>query len=292
MMATIRTDMIEVSARTTGAELSGIKTADGVEHLWQADPVFWPRQSPLLFPIVGNLPGKTFTFGGKSYTLDNHGFVRGREFLPVEEKKDRLSFAFTADDASLAIYPFRFTLTAGYAVSGATLTVSWEVRNSDEKTMYFSIGAHPGFRAPLVPGEKREDYDLVFEKKETVKRHFLTTDNVLSGESAVFLDGSDSTAVTPDLFEKGAVVLKDHVSRSVTLRSRKSGRFVRVDFPGFPFLGIWSPKGDCPFVCIEPWHGVMPLADSTRDITKKEGVLSLEAGGKFSTRYTVTVGRS
>jgi len=290
-MPTIRTRNFEVTAKTRGAELSSIKTADGVEYLWQADPAFWPRQSPLLFPIVGNLPNKTYAFGGKTYTLDNHGFIKLKEFAVLEEKTESMLFESASDDETLAVYPWKYRLTVGYKVKDKTLTVDWTVKNEDDKAMPFSIGAHPAFRAPLVSGETREDFDLLFEKKETSLRHFLTPANVLSGETGPFLDGKDAIRVTPDLFERGAIVLKDHKSRSVTLKSRKSGRSVRVDFEGFPYLGIWSPKGETtPFVCIEPWYGVMPLENSTQDITRKEGVLTLGPGEIFRAEYKITVG--
>jgi galactose mutarotase-like enzyme len=142
----------------------------------------------------------------------------------------------------------------------------------------------------MVDGETRADYELVFEKKERVRRHFLNADNVRTGESAPFLDNEDHVAVTPDLFEKGAIVLLDHVSRELTLRSRVSRRYVTVRFAGFPYLGIWSPKGDVPFVCLEPWHGVMPLGSSPQELEKKEGVRSLAPGAEFRSAYQVEVG--
>jgi galactose mutarotase-like enzyme len=282
-VATIKSDRIEVSAKAMGTELSSIRSKDSVEYLWQADPAFWTGQAPLLFPSVGNLPGKT-------YRLENHGFLRKREFSLEEAGTDSMTFAFTSDEQSLALYPFRFSLAVRFRVKASTLSVEWTVRNADDKAMYFSIGAHPGFRAPLVPGEKRGDYELVFEKKEDAKRHYLTADNVLSGETGPFLEGKDRIRVSEDIFERGAVVLKDHRSRKVTLRSTVSSRFVTVDFPGFPYLGIWSPKGEAPFVCIEPWHGVMPLEGSTQDLKAKEGVIALEPGREFRSVYEITVG--
>ena len=30
---------------------------DGREYLWQADPTFWGKHAPVLFPIVGSLRG-------------------------------------------------------------------------------------------------------------------------------------------------------------------------------------------------------------------------------------------
>jgi len=297
-MLTIKTNEIEVAAATKGAELQSIMGPGGVEYLWQGDPAFWPRRSPLLFPIAGSLPGGTFAYAGKTYKLGNHGFAREFEFRAAAQGSDFLRFELTSDEASLALYPFRFKLAIIYKVKGDRLEVGYEVTNADSKKMPFSIGGHSAFRAPLISGEKRADFDLVFERPETVDRHFLNSDNLLTGEYANFLRGSASVPVTPDLFLRGAIVLKDAVSRKVTLRSRVSGRFIEVSFPDFPQLAIWSPKGavnghagdEVPFVCIEPWFGVMPLVGSTQDIERKEAVLTLGPGAVFRSAYTIRVG--
>jgi galactose mutarotase-like enzyme len=289
-MQTIHTPEIDVSAVSLGAELSSIKTKDGTEYLWQGDPAFWARRSPLLFPVVGALPGKTYSFDGKTYALENHGFIKSRDFKVAEQRPDYLRYEFTSDEQSLAIYPFGFILNIGYRVKGKTLSVEYGVKNTELTPLYFSIGAHPAFRAPLAAGEKREDYDLIFENKETLRRHYLTPDNVLSGETGPFLSAQDSVPISPALFERGAIVVKNLQSRTVTMKSRKSGRFVRLDFQGFPYLGIWSPKGDVPFVCIEPWYGVMPQADSEQDLTQKEGIMSLPPKESFNSVYHITVG--
>ena len=297
-MPTIKSDEIEVTVAAKGAELQNIIGPGGVEYLWQGDPAYWARRSPLLFPIIGSLPGGTFAHEGKTYKLGNHGFVKELEFRLAAQSADSLRFELASDEASLGLYPFRFKLAVTYKVKGDRLEVGFEVTNADSKKMPFSIGGHAAFRAPLVDGESRSDFDLVFEKPETVDRHFLNSDNLLSGETAGFLRGSASIPVASDLFARGAVVLKDHVSRKLTLRSRVSGRFVEVGFPGFTQLGIWSPKcavggqtvEEVPFVCIEPWYGVMPLVGSTQDIERKEAVVSLGPGAVFRSAYTIRVG--
>jgi galactose mutarotase-like enzyme len=293
-MASIKSKEMEVEASTKGAELMSVKGSGGLEYLWQGDPAFWPRRSPLLFPIVGGLPGGTYSYSGKSYSMGNHGFVRDLEFRLKREGPDSLRFELASDQSSLAVYPFRFLLAVTYTVQGPILEVGYEVTNADEKRMPFSIGAHPAFRAPLLPGERREDFDLVFEKSETVDRHYLDSDNLRSGESGLFLRGSSGVPVTRSLFERGAIVLKDHVSRRVTLKSRTSGRFVELSFPDFPQLGIWSPKGVgdavAPFVCIEPWFGVMALAGSAQELERKEAVLFLEPSAVFTSAYTIRIG--
>jgi galactose mutarotase-like enzyme len=292
-MSTIKSKDIEVEAATMGAELMSIKRG-GLEYLWQGDPAFWSHRSPLLFPIVGSLPGGGYSYKGTSYSMGNHGFARIREFREVSRSGASMRFELASDASSLSIYPFEFKLAVEYKVEGDSLEVGYEVVNTGTARMPFSIGAHPAFRAPILPGERRDDFDLIFEKSETVDRHFLNSDNLRTGEKESFLRGSSLVPVTRALFERGAVVLTDHVSRKVSLRSRSSGRFVEVSFPHFPQLGIWSPKvsGEAvaPFVCIEPWYGVMALAGSAQEIERKEAVLSLEPGAVFASAYTIRVG--
>jgi galactose mutarotase-like enzyme len=289
-MATIKSDRIQVSASEKGAELQSILGPGGVEYLWQGDPAFWSRRSPLLFPIVGALPGGSFIHGGKHYKMGNHGFVRDAEFRLTSQGKDEMSFELESDESSRAIYPFDFSLGVTYRVGGDELEVGYRVVNEGGEKMTFSLGAHPAFRAPIWDGEKRSDFDLVFEREESVDRHFLNSDNLRTGETEPFLRNKSSVPLTSELFERGAIVLKDHLSRKLRLESRVSGRFVELSFPDFPQLGIWSPKGECPFVCIEPWFGVMALAGSDPELEHKEAVLSLAPGAVFEAAYTIRVG--
>jgi galactose mutarotase-like enzyme len=306
-MPLIRSDNIIVEADRHGAELSSIKGPGGVEYLWQGDPAYWPHRSPVLFPIVGSLPGGAYEAGGSSYRLGNHGFARDRDFRLVSSAVDSLHFELVSDESSLAAYPFHFRLGIDYRVSGAVLRVGYTVRNEGDEPMRFSIGAHPAFRAPLEEGESREDYELVFERAETARRHTVTKGNLRSGETLPFLEGRDRVDLSAALFAPGAVVLTDHASRSVTLRSKKSGRFVRVSFAGFPYLGIWSASRklqgaigasaagseifDAPFVCIEPWYGIAPIEGSSQALAEKEGCLDLAPGAVFDAAYEIEVGK-
>ena len=47
---------LKIAIKNHGAELSSIqKKATNTEYLWQADPAYWGRHAPVLFPIVGRL---------------------------------------------------------------------------------------------------------------------------------------------------------------------------------------------------------------------------------------------
>ena len=289
-MPTLQNEHLSVSARTVGAELTSIKGANGLEYLWQGDPAFWAKQSPLLFPIVGNLPDKEFTHLGKTYPMNNHGFISTREFKLAQSSATEMIFEFHSDETSKAIYPFEYKLEVRYTLVGQGLSVGYKVSNLGQEILPFSIGAHPAFRTPLDTHESRSDMDLIFEKSENVRRHILKANNTAGGETEIFLKNQTHLPVTAELFEKGAIVLKDHVSRKVMLKSRKSGHFVELSFSGFPYLGIWSPKGETPFVCLEPWYGVMPQDGSDKNILNKEGIQKLAVGGIFKAEYQINVG--
>ena len=74
-------------------------------------------------------------------------------------------------------------------------------------------------------------------------------------------------------------------SQSVTLQHR--GRPVaEVNFAGFDNLLLWTKIG-APFLCIEPWTGLPDYVDSTKEIEKKDGILTLKKGETFSLPHTI-----
>jgi galactose mutarotase-like enzyme len=51
-------------------------------------------------------------------------------------------------------------------------------------------------------------------------------------------------------------------------------------------LGIWTKE--CPFLCIEPWHGYSDTLTSTGDLSKrKEGIEILEPNTRFETNFSI-----
>ena len=55
-MDTLQNDFIRIEVNTLGAELYSLfNLKTGEEMLWQGDPAYWKRRSPVLFPIVGSV---------------------------------------------------------------------------------------------------------------------------------------------------------------------------------------------------------------------------------------------
>jgi galactose mutarotase-like enzyme len=290
MKTIIENGILSVESKTAGAELTSIRLkADGTEYLWQADPRFWARQSPLLFPIIGAVADGKYTVAGRQYPMKNHGFARESEFEITHESAEAVAYTLVSNADTLAVYPFRFRLTAGYALDGNTLAVSWQVENNGDGPMGFSIGAHPAFNCPIAAGGSFTDYYLEFSEPETIDRQFVNAANLrIAGKREPFLRNEKIKPLTEGMFSEGAYLFDDFKSTSVALKGRKTGKSVTVSFPGFHELGIWAPPG-APFVCIEPWHGIAEATDFTGDLTQKAGVISLGVGETYRSEYKISI---
>src|ERR1700733_13545356 len=125
MSHTLRSDSLSATIKADGAELCSLKSAQGLELLWQAGPA-WPRHAPILFPIVGRLKNDELRHRGKIYPMTQHGFARDQRFdwAGREPRSCTLVLADTASTRSR--YPFAFRLTVTYAVDKADLDVIFE----------------------------------------------------------------------------------------------------------------------------------------------------------------------
>jgi galactose mutarotase-like enzyme len=287
----LENDQCRVAINTYGAELSSFirKDLDDLEYIWQADPAVWARHAPVLFPIVGRLPQDAYLHEGQKHSLPQHGFARDHEFALASQTKEELRFTLRANEATRASYPFEFQLTISYRLRGTTLTVGWQVHNpATERELLFSIGAHPAFRCPLLPNEQFEDYSFQFDHPVSFERYLLNG-GLLTGQAEPVLDKQTELPLTYELFADDALVLKKFDFTHLMLRSRLSGRAVRLRFDGFPYLGLWTKGPGAPFVCVEPWQGIASSVGEPQELSDKEGVLNLPPSQTFTTEYSITV---
>ena len=283
----IEDQQLKISIHPKGAELQGIyHKGHQTEYMWNGDPAFWAKHSPLLFPIVGTLKDNTYYYNDKPYQLSRHGFARDREFAVETQTADAITFLLRSDADSLKVFPFVFELRVSYRIQGDTLTTTYAVTNPDKTPMYFSVGGHPAFNVPLTSDPTYTDYYLEFAKTENAPRWPISKDGLIETAPQALLNNTNRLPLTKELFSKDALVFKGLHSTSVTLRSDRSERGLTMQFPGFPFLGIWAAPG-ADFVCIEPWCGIADSEDSNQQWTDKEGINTLEAGAKFERSWTL-----
>jgi galactose mutarotase-like enzyme len=283
-MKSIANKFLTVRVKEPGAELCSIKDADGTEYLWQADPAFWARHAPVLFPVVGKLRNGRYELNGKTYELPPHGFARDMNFTLIAQTDESLTFQLPPNAGTRTRYPFEFELRIIYALAGSTLSIEYAVRNTGSSPMPFSIGAHPAFN---LHGPVDECF-LEFEKAESLNTVLLSGKGLLTNETAPVLKNANILPLSKTLFDHDALIFLNAKSKKITLGAKNSPRRLTVEFSGFPQLGIWAKPG-APFVCIEPWYGYADPEQPYGDITNKPGILQLAAGESFSCTHRVSV---
>lgn len=272
----LKSRLLSAEISPLGAELVRLTDGEGRDLLWNGDPAFWTGRAPLLFPIVGRLPGDQLVHKGVAYPMSQHGFARRREFVRTAASASSASFTLQADEETRKQYPFDFTLTVTYTLIEATLTIEAVVTNRGDEPLPASFGFHPAFRWPLPYGGTKSEHRLVFEKAEVEPVH-RPVGGLLSraGEPNPAVDA----VFAPDdaLFARDALIFLNPRSRHV--RFGVPGQpGLEVAFPGMDQLGIWSKPG-APFLCIEPWSGYASPEDAPAEFTEKPG-LSLIAPGQ------------
>jgi galactose mutarotase-like enzyme len=283
----LKNNELEIKVSVFGAELQSIKSADGQEFLWQADPDYWARKAPVLFPIVGALKEGCYTYQGKSYSLGQHGFARDRQFALLERGDNYLCFRLVDDAASREIFPFSFTLDIEYRLVGSRLSVIYRVKNPADEVLLFSVGGHPAFSLNWEEDDQLSDYTLLFSDPETVKAA-LIKDGCLDEPSLSVFESQNQIPLHNHLFDQDALIFTEHASRKVTLTHKRSTKQLSVSFEDFPHLGVWS-KPNARFVCIEPWQGHLDRVDHNQQLDDKAGIVRLEQGGLYEGMYEIQV---
>ena len=293
MIYTIENEKIRVSVASCGAEFSSIVLKeDGVEYLWQGDERYWTGRAFNLFPICGRLTEGRYEYRGKSYDMKIHGFFRETEIPLIEKSGTKLVFRLTESAETLAQYPFPFEITVTYSLDGASVRTTYSVRNTDaENDLIFTLGGHPGFRVPLLGGESFEDYYLEFTNESPAKKMIFSDTCFYTPKTEEFpLDGGKILHLRHSLFDNDAIFLRD-MDREVTLRSRTNSKFVRVSYPGMPYLGLWhAPKTDAPYICIEPWCSVPSDDGAVDDFERKRDMIHLAPGCAYQNDFNIEIG--
>ena len=290
-MQTLKNDILTVEINEHGAELQSIRRGP-VEYLWQGDPAYWGRRSPVLFPIVGSVWEKRYRVAGKEYEMGQHGFARDMDFTLVSQTEDEVRYRLESTPETLAKYPYPFVLEIAYKLLGNKLDVIWDVTNPSSAHLYFQIGAHPAFNYPDYSAEKAERGFLSFGKTQGLEciriKEKGCVDTEVKYPLEVPADGLLPIAVdTFDVID--TIMLQDSQIDQVGMYRVDGTPWLKMTFDA-PVVGIWSPPGKvAPFICLEPWYGRCDRAGYEGDYTDRDWVNSLAPGESFHSVYTIEI---
>lgn len=294
-ITTISRGNLTASVSSMGAELQSL-ALDGREYLWQADSAFWNKRAPVLFPMVGSLRNKQAMSEAGMCTMERHGVARINEHRLVEVSEDgtAVTYELTETPETLEAFPYRFKLNMTYALTyDTTLTQTFKVTNTGDVDLPFSVGGHPAFNVPVpgAYGEAFEDCEIRFAEAWSCASPHMAEGGLASYDDPIyFVNNADTLTLDHETFNQYDTIVLDHVpGNTVTLVGTKSGHGVRVDFPGFDYLGIWSAAGGAPFVAIEPWMGHATLTSEDDVFEHKRGITILAPGAVSECSYTITL---
>ena len=282
MTTTIKNSNLSAEIKHFGAELISLKTNLNKEYIWEGNPDFWGKHSPILFPIVGTLKNNSFHYNGIEYHLSRHGFARDMEFELIGVTENSATFSIQSSEETVKFYPFEFELQIIYTLDENNLSIVYKVINNGKIAMPFSIGAHPAFALP----NQFENYAIAFEKEESLEYYLLEND-LISNKTKKLEVQNKQIPLTYELFENDALIFKTLQSNTLTILENENP-ILRVHFEDFPSLGIWT-KMNAPFLCIEPWFGYSDTNESSGNLFEKEGIQILESNEVFNSKFSIEI---
>lgn len=280
-MIEIKNERLTAVLSTHGAELQSLRDQNGVERIWQGDPAFWTGHAPVLFPVAGALRGDAYTLDGVRYAMPKHGFSSGMDWQVEKQTADSVTFLLTQPHPG---FPFQYELRARYVLCENQVQVEYAVRNLDTRDFCFSLGAHEAYAAP----EGIEAYELVFDQAENFD-HSLLEGSLITHRTVSLGQHTRVFQLRRADFETyDSLVFLNLASRGVTLQSPLHGRKIRVAYPDFDVLLLWTVPG-AGYICIEPWRNAPDYTDADGDIRHKPGMIALRPGQERSLRHTLTI---
>lgn len=288
MMIVLENGALSARVSSKGAELQSV-VCGGLERMWSGDPVVWGRRAPLLFPLIGRLRDGWYANGGERVDAPMHGFCRDREFAAEQVSAAHARFETTSDDGTRAVYPFDFRLRVDFLLESNVIVKTHTVENTGDVPMPFELGGHEAYATRLLPGEHMADYFVRFEGLDAIEVFGMDATGILTlPKIKVPLEDGRLTK-TPEQLGIDTVVLENVPGSRVTLACAKNAHEVAVEFPDFPYLGIWTKDGqdDARYLCLEPWSALPDAHFSLRELAAKPGVRTLQPGERAMLEYRI-----
>ena len=193
---------------------------------------------PFLFPIFGRLKEGRFSWKGREYPMEIHGFAHTSAWRAEQQRSDRLVLSLEHNAQTWSQYPFAFRMELTFQVREGSLIIHPSLRNQGQEPMPFQYGFHPYFLTPNPESVRVEIHANFFMDGQ-------------SEQPRLFGQGQGGIVLAEGAGEAGGAFLGVEGSSVVDLGDRK----VTISQNGdYPTLILWTQAGK-PFLCVEPICG-------------------------------------
>lgn len=286
-MITLENEYLKIAVNSLGAELcSCVNKKLNHELIWEANPQFWPKHSPILFPFIGKLYQENYTVNKVKYSMPKHGFVKTMQWELIAQQKELLTFKVTHNQETLKIYPYAFELLVHYQLAKDCLICTFDVINPSDQCLYFALGAHPAFNIPFIKNTLFDEYEVDFEQLENVTLIDLSKDGFITNERTPWLSNTSKYTIKDADFKRDTLLTSDLKSTGITITHPKHAQQLIFKWENFPILALWKPL-NAPFLCIEPWAGLPDEVDGKTEIMAKKHIQNIPALSSKSFAWSI-----
>lgn len=277
----LKNESLTVTISDAGAEILSIINEAGTEVIHQGCKVY-AEHCPICFPTIGIFPDGIYSYNGKDYKINIHGFAKTSVFEANQVSNTEISFKMSANEETLKVYPFRFDLFVNYTLKGKDLTTEYVIKNTGNDVMYYSVGSHTGYK--LDNG--LTGYRVRFQKAEDNLGVKLLASHDLFNVQDILENGV--LQLDDELFKKGCFTLTDLSSDYLILEDNDGKKIAKLDFSGFKYVTFWSVPGNT-YVCIEPWSCESAHYTDSNILDKQKDFTVLQAGGTKTHSHIFTI---
>lgn len=290
-MRTLSNGILEIEVSELGAEIQSLrKVAGNREYIWNADPKYWGKHAPILFPIIGNPGAEGIIWDGKAYPIAKHGFVPGLKFSCTEGDRI-LEFVATDNEDTRKVFPYSFRLEVIFQLSRNKVIQKFRVQyTGSEGVMPFQIGGHPAFFLPDFKEEDAVHGYLSFNNIDEVHSNEINANGHYTDKILLFgLDEKGMLPLKKDTFDCDTILETRGIVNRTSLYDKNRKPILTVK-ANAKTTAYWSPTGqNAPFVCIEPWFGCCRKENETAVLADREMTSLLQPGEVYEAEMEIII---
>jgi aldose 1-epimerase len=202
--------------------------------------------APILFPTPNRIRNNIFTFEGKSFYGQAHGFLKEAPFKLVKRNAtlDKAlligEYDWNKEREGFINFPFPFIIRIEITIFDSEIQYSYMISNSGNCVLPFGFGLHPFFQAEGGQAQIKVFADRVMEMTEDK----LPTGNMLSVDGTPYdlREGKKASELNLD----HVYLRKGSPTATITYKEFELSLDASEDFG---HIVVFTPKAD--FFCIE-----------------------------------------